>query len=242
MKQLSVVIVTWNQRNKLKDCLESIFNNKYQNDYINNVEVIVVDNSSTDSTLTMLENYNNKIQLIKKGKYIMMLDDDTEVLDDCFIKIINFMNANKDCWCLGTKQLHPDGSLEFNARTFYDFMTILARRTPLGRILKNKVRKHLMIDWDHESTRIVDWVAGASFVMRRKAIDAFGSFDENYFFGFEDTDWCYQVKKHKKKVYYLHDAKIIHHIQGSSRKLFSKKAFSHLLSAIRFYKKNILFA
>lgn len=252
MIKLSVVIITRNQCQKLKRCLDSIFNSDNGKQ---NIEIIVIDNRSVDDTLLMLREYSPNVILIRnkknkgvaparnqgievaKGNYIMMLDDDTEIKSGCFEKIIKFMDGHDDCWCLGTKQLRPDGNIEYNARTFYDLPTIIARRTLLGKFMRNKINTHLMVDWDHNSNREVDWVAGASFVMRAQAIKIIGNLDEGYFFGFEDVDWCYRVKLAGKKVYYLCDAQIVHCIQGSSRKLFSRKALDHLFSAIRFYRK-----
>lgn len=252
--KLSVVIITWNQCKKLENCLKSIFYDKGLKINID-YEIIVIDNESSDDTLIMLKRFGDKIRLIKnnmnrgvaparnqgikasKGRYIMMLDDDTKVIPNCFRNIINFMDLHKDCWCAGTKQFKPDGRLEYNARTFYDLKTIIARRTPLGRLMKKTIDKHLMADWNHNSDRVVDWVAGASFIMRKDAISKIGVLDEKYFFGFEDVDWCYRVKLAGKNVFYIHNAAIIHYVQGSSRKFASRKAINHLLSAIRFYWK-----
>ena len=94
-----------------------------------------------------------------------------------------------------------------------------------------------MLDWNHDSTREVDWVAGGSFVMRNKAIEKIGDFDEKYFYGFEDVDWCYRVKLAGGKVYYLNDAVIIHDLQRASKRLFSRMALNHLISGIRYYIK-----
>lgn len=255
MIDLSVVIITWNQANKLEKCLASIFSQKIKCKY----EVIVVNNNSQDRTNEVIQKYKNKIRVINnsenrgvaparnqgikisEGRFIMMLDDDTEVLADCFDNIVKFMNSREDAWCAGTKQLKPNGSLEYNARKFYTIPSILFRRTFLGKLFPNSkfVKNHLYLDWDHNSNREVDWVAGASFIMRREAIEKIGIFDENYFFGFEDVDWCYRVKLAGRKTYYIHDAVIIHYVQGSSRKLFSKKALNHLKSAIRFWLKFI---
>ena len=285
---LSVVIITWNQANKLEKCLNSIFSQKIKCTY----EIMIVNNNSQDRTKEVLEKYKSKHQdkinieefeklsgnsqtphkialnisqkgvysklsiinnrenrgialarnqgiTISKGKYVMMLDDDTEVLENCFDSIVNFMNSHEDAWCAGTKQLKPDRSLEYNARKFYTIPSILFRRSFLVKIFPNSrfLKDHLYLDWDHNSSREVDWVAGASFIMRREAIDKIGLFDENYFFGFEDVDWCYRVKLAEKKTYYISEAVIIHHVQGSSRKLLSRKALNHLKSAIRFLVK-----
>jgi len=252
MPRLSVVIITWNQCEKLRNCLESILRSDNGGQ---DVEIIVVDNHSADETIPMLESYKSKIRLMSneknmgvafarnqgikaaRGDYVMMLDDDTEVREGCFSRIINFMERNDDCWCLGTKQLRPDGILEYNAKRFYDLATAIARRTPLGRIMKHKVREHLMLDLDHNSTSVVDWVAGGSFVMRVEAIRCIGDFDEAYFFGFEDIDWCHRLKLAGKKTYYLHDAVIVHYVQRTNMKFFSRKAFGLFLSSVRYYVK-----
>jgi len=255
MVPLSVVIVTWNQKKKLEKCLWSIYNQEHSLP----PEVVVVDNNSLDRTPEVLEKFP-KIKKVKnqinrgvavarnqgiakaQGKYLMMLDDDTHVYPGCFEKVISFMDKNPDCWCAGTKTLNDRGELEYNARTFYTLPIILFRRTFLERFLPSNrfTRRHLMTDWDHNTSSEVDWVAGASYVMRREAIDKIGPFDEGYFFGFEDMDWCYRVHAAGKKVFYIHDAIIVHSAQRSSRKIFSKKAFSHLLSTFRFYYRNHL--
>ncbi|MFC1732667.1 glycosyltransferase family 2 protein [candidate division KSB1 bacterium] len=252
MVELSVIIITWNKEKLLHRCLDSIHKNNKGADF----EVIVVDNASKDKTLNMLKNFQktriirnrknkgvaparNQGIKIAKGKYIMMLDNDTEVKSGCFKNIIKFMDNNKEVWCAGTKTFRPDGKLEYSARTFYNLPTMIFRRTPLGKMFPNNkyVKKHLMTKWDHKSSREVDWVVGASLITRKEAIAKMGYFDERYPLCFDDVDWCYRVKLKGKKVSYIHDAEIIHYIQGLSRNMFSKNALLHFISMLRFYWK-----
>ncbi len=199
MKKLSIVIITWNKCKKLKRCLDSILDSDNDRE---DIEIIIVDNKSIDNTLSMLGEYSSKIRLIQnkknigvaparnqgikiaKGDYVMMLDDDTQVKPGCFNKIIEFMDGHEDCWCLGTKQLMPNGNTGHNVRAFYDFPTIIARRTFLGKFMKNRIRYHLMLDWNHNSTKEVDCVEGGSFVMRGKAIKNICDIYEKYFYVF----------------------------------------------------------
>ncbi len=250
---LSLVIITWNQAERLKACLESVFAQQSRHTF----EVVVVVNGSQDHTLQVLEHFPQVRSIRNKtnrgvaparnqgiaaagGRILMMLDDDTLMHPACIERVIDFMDSHPDAWGGGTKTFAPSGALEYNARTFYTIPIILFRRTPLGKWFPQAgiVRKHLMTDWDHQDSRPVDWVSGASFIMTREAVESIGAFDEHFFFGFEDVDWCYRVQLEGKRIYYLADASIVHHIQGSSRRFLSVKAWYHLRSFLYFYQKH----
>ncbi len=254
MRELSIVIATWNQSMFLGACLASL-----QRELTTEVEVIVVDNGSVDATAVVLDahragvariirNKTNKgvacarNQGIKEaqGELIWFLDDDTSVHRGAVNAIIQFMNAHPDVWVAGTKQLRPTGSLECNCRMFYSLPVVLARRLPFARpfISSHVVRQHLMDDWDHNDARTVDWVAGGSLVIRRRAIETVGAMDQSFFFGFEDTDYCLRVWNAGHAVAYVPGAIITHHVQGSSRKMWSRKQFQHLRSMLTFYGKH----
>ncbi len=250
---ISVVIVTWNQLAFLKECLISLRQNARECQS----EIIVVDNGSSDGSREFLQQqselrtiYNDtnagvsraRNQGIEKatGRYIYMLDDDTVVHSGCLDRFVNFMDAYPEVWLSGGKQVSGQNILIPTARSFYNPLIILARRSPWGKTLigKRQIRKHLMQDWDHQDNRTVDWVSGASFCMRASAVEKIGPLDSGYFFGFEDLEWAYRVWNHGGKVAYLHDAIITHYVQRSSKKLFSRRAMDHFASMIRFYVKN----
>ncbi|MBD3370595.1 glycosyltransferase [Candidatus Fermentibacteria bacterium] len=250
---LSVVVITWNQEGFLRTCLESVMGNPVKS----NVELVVVDNGSTDGTreylstlggvTTILNDENLGVARARnqgieaaQGRYVFHLDDDAKVHPGCLDRLRTFMDENEDVGLAGCRVLNPDGTLQPNARRFYTLSAILARRTPLGKTAwgRKVSQRHLMMDWDHQTTRYVDWVCGAAFCMRRSTIDRIGGFYDGYFFGFEDVEWAFRVWKHGQRVAYVYDTVVTHCYQRSSRRLTSKRGIQHLASLFKFWLRN----
>jgi rhamnosyl/mannosyltransferase len=255
MIDLSVVIINYRMRNQLKNCLKSIYTQKVKI----NFEVILVNTISQDGTPEMIEKHFKDVRLINtdrfgvalsrnvglkasSGRYILMLDADAMLVPDhrALDEMVEFMNTHSDAGGAGSRTISRSGALECSCRTFYTLPIILFRRTFLGTLFPNSriIRKHLMMDWDHNSVREVDWVAGASFLMRRETVESIGFFDEKFAFGFEDVDWCYRAQKGGWKIYYFPKGEIIHDAQRASARGFNRMAFEHLKSAFIFYRKN----
>lgn len=251
---ISVVIVSYNTKDLLRNCLKSI----QSGDAGLVSEIIVVDNKSSDGSQQMVAEEFPQVLLIKnsenlgyakavnrgisqsRSKYILVLNPDIEVMEGSILNLWRFMETHPDVGIAGAQLLNPDGSIQMSCRTFYTFPVFLLRRTPLGRLFPNAkvLRKHLMADWDHQSDREVDWVLGACLMVRREALDRVGGMDERFFLYFEDVDWCYRMKKHGWKVYYVHSAKMKHlHRRESAKILPDMKVVSHFLSMIHFYDK-----
>ena len=250
---LSVVIINWRQRYHMERSLPSIFNKNFSLKF----EVILINKPSDDETENFIKENYPEVKLIEhqkfgiaemrnvgiinsQGRYILMLDADTEVLYASFDKMIKFMNEHPETGGAGGKTLKPDGNLEYSCKRFYSLPAILMRRTPLGKIFPHNKwdKNHLMMDKNHNEIFEIDWMAGACFLMRRKTIEQVGIFDEHFYFGFEDVDWCYRAKKLGWKIHYIPDACIIHYVQRSSAKGFNKMAFQHLKSGLRFWRKH----
>ena len=248
---LSIILINYRMKEMLTKCISSIIKTQKFNNY----EIILVNKPCGADTESLIKSKFPNVRIIShnkfgvaemrnvgiensNGRYLMMLDTDTEVKSD-FTNIIKFMDAQKDAGALGPKLIAPDLSLQYSCRTFYDIKTIFFRRTFLGDLFpKHRVlRKHLMQDWDHNDIRQVDWVQGACFIMSRKAIKNVGMFDEFSPFGCEDIAWCARARQKGWKVYYFPESEVIHHYQRSSRSLFSKRATEHLISFIKFYIK-----
>jgi len=170
-----------------------------------------------------------------------MLDADSKVFPHAFDTMVEFMHQHPEAAGAGAKTLRPDGSLEYSVRRFYTIAAILSRRTPLGTLVPHNPweRRHLMLDQDHDQVFEIDWMAGACFLMRRQAIEQIGLFDTQFYFGFEDVDWCFRAKKHGWKLFYIPQPCITHYVQRSSARL-GRMSWEHLKSALRFYCKHYL--
>jgi GT2 family glycosyltransferase len=248
---LSVIIITWNDADRLERCLRSIQHCKEEIDH----EVIVVDDRSTDRTLAMLKAFpfvkvvENKRNLgmaparnagirHANGEYLLFLDSDTEVSPGCFANAVKSLAADPASWVGGCKTFRSDGSLEYSAKNFYTLGTVLFRRTFLGKWFPDAVclRNHLNQHKDHSINFVTDWVAGAALITKRDAMEKLGCFDEHFTYYFDDYDLCYRAWQMDGKVVYIADSIVIHHLSLRSRKSMLS-ALRHLRSGIYFYLK-----
>lgn len=252
---LSCIIVNYNTRDLLRDCLKSI----YQDGSELLFEIIVIDNNSGDGTVEMIRKefrdvilINNNINFgyasavnqglkIAAGDFFLVLNADIVILPNAIIEMLDYMRSNPQVGIVGPKLLYPDGRLQYSCRTFYNLKTVIFRRTILGRLFPDNqaVRKHLLLGWDHNSNREVDWVIGACMLIRRESVAQVGGMDEHYFLYLEDVDWCYRMKLHGWQVFYLSKPRIKHYYRRGSRleKRWSPDLFAHLGSTIRYVDK-----
>ncbi|HVP57342.1 MAG TPA: glycosyltransferase [bacterium] len=252
--EVSVIIVSYDTKQFIGTCLRALA--ARTGDVT--CEVIVLDNASRDGSAAMIEQEFPWVVLVKnptnlgyakavnkgirlaKGRYFLVLNPDVEVGDRSVASMVAFMERNRDVGIAGAKLLYPDGTLQMSCRTFYTLPIVLLRRTPVGKLFPDAriVREHLMLDWDHNSEREVDWVLGACMMVRRSAYESVGGMDERFFLYLEDVDWCYRMNKHGWRVAYVPSAVMKHyHRRESARMVPDRKLVSHLLSTFRFYDK-----
>jgi exopolysaccharide biosynthesis polyprenyl glycosylphosphotransferase len=252
--KLLIALVNYKTTDLLVKCLDSIQNQTIQTEY----HIVVVDNHSQDGAVERLKNEHPEVTAIANSSnsgyaravnqairaydsdYILLLNPDIEVKPGAIDALVKFLEKTKDVGIVSGKLLNPDGTLQYSCRTFYTLPTILLRRTFLGKLFpRSKIlTRHLMTDWDHNSVRDVDWVLGASMLIRRSALKEVGLMDERFFLYFEDVDWCYRMKKGGWRVCYLPDAEMVHHHRRQSAKGFiNKTLIFHLLSMVHFYDK-----
>jgi len=242
---LSIIIVNWNTKELLKDCIKSIYKKTQNIDY----EIIIVDNASKDGSVKMLkeefpqcitiaskENLgfakgNNRAIQKANGKYILFLNPDTELKTEAIGGMINFMKENDEIGAIGCKLLNRDGSIQFTcARKFptpfnkFCFLTMLNRIFPTCKFVSSTEMNY----WDHLDSREVECLSGACVLTRKKIIDQVGGFDEKFFMYCEDVELCYRIKNHGWRIYYL-AGEAIYHYSGASSNQRNESYFSTLL-------------
>lgn len=252
--RLAVVIVHYNTSGDLARCLESLAAYPPAVRF----EVVVVDNASRDEGLAAVHErfpacrwiFNTENAGYARGcnrgmaevaaDYYLILNPDIVVQPGALDHLLEFADAHPRAGLVGPQLLNEDGSLQESCRRFYTFRTLLLRRTVLGRLFPDSrtVQRHLMRDFDHRSSRPVDWVLGGCVLARRAAMDRSGPMDERFFLYFEDVDWCYRMWQAGFEVQYTPDARFIHrHRRASARGRFGRSWWLHLGSLISFYEK-----
>lgn len=254
MADLSVIIINYNVKQLLRECLYSI----YRNTKRINLEIIIVDNNSTDGSVDMVKSEFPEVKLIEncqnlgfakannqalkenKGRYVLLLNPDTVVLPNALDKMIEFMEANSQAGALGCKLLYPDGSLQRSCRSFPTLTTAFFENLGLEKFFpKNKlIAKYRMGYWDYNDVREVDQPMGSALMIRREVIEHVGFLDERFYMFFEEVDWCFRIKKRGWKIYFMPSAEIIHYGSQSARPSMPRMMILGYKSKHRFFRKH----
>ena len=250
--QLSIIIVNYNVKYFLEHCLLSV-----QHACKNiEAEIIVVDNQSTDGSVEMMQQRfpevilidnqhnvgfakaNNQGVAISKGEYILYLNPDTIVPEDCFEKCISYMEQNQKVGALGCKMIDGQGQfLPESKRGFPSTKVAFFKISGISSIFKKSkiFNGYHLGHLSENDTNKVDVLAGCFMFCRREAIVKVGSFDEDYFMYGEDIDLSYKIKKAGFQNVYFADTTIIHYKGESTKK-------GSLNYVKMFYQAMIIFA
>jgi N-acetylglucosaminyl-diphospho-decaprenol L-rhamnosyltransferase len=252
--KLAVVIVHYNSSADLDTCLVSLTACAPSVDH----RVVVVDNASKDEGLEAVHRKHSECLWIfnqenvgysrgsnrgiaqVEADFYLILNPDVVVQPGALDRLLAFAEAHPRAGLVGPQLLNTDGSIQDSCRRFYTLKTLLLRRTFLGRIFPGSrtVHLHLMQDFDHRTSRPVDWVLGGCLLVRRSAMERVGPMDERFLLYFEDVDWCYRMWQAGFEVQYTPEARFEHHHRRESAKgKFSKSFWLHLGSLISFYEK-----
>ncbi|HEY4691642.1 MAG TPA: glycosyltransferase family 2 protein [Anaerolineae bacterium] len=248
---LSIVIVNWNVRELLRRCLTSIVSTGSPC-----LEVIVVDNASSDDSAEMVraefpqvtlianaENRgfpaaNNQGLAVARGRFAMVLNPDTEIVGDALARVAEYLDAHPEAGALGPQLLNPDGTIQSSRRRFPTFTTALFENTWLQGLAPRRVlRRFYVEDVPADATQEVDWVTGACIAVRREALDKVGGFDEGFFMYSEELDWCRRIQAAGWKIVYLSEAKVIHHVGKSSEQAVAARHIHFQTSQVRYFRK-----
>lgn len=249
MINLSIIILNYNTKDLTIQCLESLAKQYSEQLKSGEFEVIVVDNSSTDDSVSSIKKKVLSIKNVKlienkenvgfskgnnigaenaRGKYLFFLNSDTEVEDQGLIKMVEFMEQNEKVGVLGARLKNIDGTNQKSVGKFYNLQNVSlmlmgAERLGMLRFSPNKILK-------------ADWVMGAAMMARSDLFKKIGGFDEKMFMYMEDVELCFRIKKSGFNIYFYPDINIVHKERGSSNKTFAvTNIYKGLLY---FYKKH----
>jgi GT2 family glycosyltransferase len=257
---VSIVIVSWNVREKLKENLLVLF--KSEGDI--SFEIFVVDNNSHDGTAEMVKNKFSEVKLIvnkenlgfakannqaikqAQGEFILLLNPDMRVLPDTLSNMVKWMRENKQASVASCRLIDERGSIIKHVRRFPTVWDQLAIILKLPHIFPSVLNKYLRVDFDYSKPAKADSVRGGFFMIRlrqcfggqvRNALPA-PLLDERYFLWFEEIDFCRQVYKNGGEVWYAPAAECVDYVGQSFKQLPRGKAQRYFRdSMLKYFKK-----
>ncbi len=222
---VSIIIVSFNTRELLKSCLESIYTNLRNFEF----EIIVVDNMSRDGTVEMIKKEFTKARLIQnktnvgfakgcniggenaKGEYLLFLNSDTQIKDDTIKNMLVVLEQNKEIGVIGGELQNIDDTTSESYGSFYSIKSIISLLF-LSFLKKKKVLSE---------KSIVDWVSGGFMLIKAPVFKKLNGFDERFFMYVEDMELCFRVIKLGYSTMFFPQAKAFHQGQGSSDRSFA---------------------
>ena len=238
--KVSIIILSWNTKQLLRNCLKSLKGMG---------EIIVVDNGSTDGSPAMVAEEFPQVKLIKNkknlgfgaannqgmkvatGDYFLLLNSDTIVRDQAPLKMAAFLAKNLQVGAVGCKLLNPDNSLQPSAGPFPNLKVsfiMLFLEHWLGDLVRFSFKK----------TKEVDWVMGAALMVCPGVIKKAGWMDEKMFMYMDEVEWCCRIKKAGFKVFFYPEAEIIHLFGGSSKTGRQDPILNIYRGLLYFYQKH----
>lgn len=234
--KLSIVILSYNTKDLTVRCIQSLIKQYKKQFEEREFEIIVVDNNSTDKSVESIKSSEDiknikGFQLITndqnfgfskgnnigarkaKGKYILFLNSDTKIKDMGFIGMIEYLKSHPKVGVLGAKMISEEGISQPSAGRFYTLIVTLF-------MLFGGNRFKLLWNSPTKNT-VVDWVSGASMMVRKELFDKLKGFDEHIFMYVEDMEFCYRVKNKGYEILFYSDIHIVHKELGSSNKEFA---------------------
>ncbi len=250
---LSIIIVNWNTRDLLRDCLMSVFANLGTLD----CEVYVVDNDSIDGSLSMVirefprvklvrntENLgfaaaNNETMRLASGRYLLLLNSDTLVQGDVLERCFDFMEQNARAGMMGCRVHNSDGSLQFSNSRFPSLANLTLLTTGLSRLpWPPSFDRYQMRRWLRRDARQVEVISGCFMFARAAAVAQVGLMDESFFFFGEETDWCQRFRETAWELWFAPVGVITHHGGGSSKSLNHRRDLLLTNSTVRLHRKH----
>jgi GT2 family glycosyltransferase len=264
--KLSVIVNHYRTPEVLRNCLKSIKSDLESADF--DWEIIVTDSATIEKTEQMMQDEFSEILFIPatenigfgksinialkkaQGDFLFIVNADI-VIDEkgAIDQMLEYMEANPQVGMIGPKLWNINNTWQQSCFRFYSPLTVLYRRTLLGKTFFGKkdldyfLMKDIFSKGDVENPMPVDWLMGSAMMVRKNDLEKVGGFDERYFMYFEDVDWARRFWENGLKVVYYPKVTMYHyHFQSSKKKsilqsVFNKYARIHIASAVKYFKK-----
>ncbi len=264
---LSIVIVSYNTRQLLRECLDSVCASLAESTLTS--EVIVVDNASRDGSAAMVRTHFPQVRLIanedNRGfaaannqalravgcgtgdiphllspKYVMLLNSDTIVSGDALTTLVRFMDENPRAGACGARLLHSDGSFQHSAFAFPTLLQILLDFFPINyRLTDSRLNgRYPRRLYQAGEPFLIDHPLGAALMVRREAIEQVGLLDERFFMYCEEIDWCLRIKAAGWGIWCVPEAEIVHHVAQSTGQFRDEMFVALWKSRYRLFEKH----
>jgi GT2 family glycosyltransferase len=238
MPDASVVVVTYNALPWVEQSIESV----------QDEEVVVIDNGSTDGTVDVVRELFPQARLIERenlglasgwnagmavvtGRYFLLLNADAWMTDGSLARLVEFADAHPEAAVVGPKLLNTDGTLQRSVRGFPTLWRLATEYFFLRKLAPGSQLLNAFYagGFEHDEEREVEVVMGACMLVRREAVEQVGSLDESFFLFSEETDWCYRFEEAGWKVIFFPGAECVH-VGGASHggRMFRENVRGHL--------------
>jgi len=254
MNDVSIIIVNWNTKELLLNCIESLIKETKQH----TIEIIVVDNASSDgSPNAVRQRFPNVKVIVNKsnlgfakannigikqstGRYVCLVNSDIKALDGCVDRMCEYMDNNTSIGALGPKTVNEDMTFRLNIREFPSLWNSFCEAFALNIIFpKTRLfRTRLLINISQDSPSSVDTLSGCFLMVRQETLEEVGLLDERFFIYGEDKDWCKRFSNAGWDVKFFPDAQAIHYGGSSSSVAPLKYLIEMLKSDFEYWRKH----
>ena len=250
---LSIVVVNWNTRGMLRDCLASV------RDGLGDLpaEVIVIDNASEDGSADMVASEFPEIVLIRnaenrgfaaannqgfavaRGRHVLLLNSDTIVHGDVLARSVAWLDERPEVGAMGCRVLNTDGTVQLTCSMYPSILNQLLQASGLWKLRWPPfLGRYLMTDWQRDSERHVETISGCYLLVCRQVIEEVGVLDEAFFFFGEETDWCRRMRDAGWRLVFAPVGEITHHGSVSARKLNHRRDIMLSAALVRLHRKH----